>query len=379
MTNELDAFDGLLKDYGSEKMDPRFISDLEWSRQLFNIEVIAVKKTILQRVYFYELHKKKAIAYIQNVEKSLLKFASKLVAFSTFFQLFRGAIDDLLEFLISHFDRYFDYQLVATISYKEKVILSEKERVTKINAFLIGKTLNPSLTLLIQDYIGLTNHVVETYNDLHYYKMFCAEVMKWSSNHLIADPNSIFIRGLIRINFNSNEFIEFLNTLLTGNYNDLPSLEIAAAHCAQHLRNIKHIANQNIWAYDWNQLSAKLLVINNIEAEIVYITNLVHFNRDGNPQVVEDLNTKGFVVVNLNLEQLTYFFKLLVIHKVFVVNHKGDFFKFISDNFRTKNKLGKLTEGSIRNKWGTVTTRTKANVRVLCLDLINRINENDKK
>jgi len=374
MTKEFDVFHSLWNDYVLEETDPRFIQDLDWSRHFFFKEILKIKHTISTRAYNYGINNKSVIAYIRGVQKYLLATSAKISAYHTVFQQFSDAIDELIEFLMIDFDAYFDYHLAATIGYKIKVMSAEKENIKEIKELLITKNLNPALALLIQDYLALNNHVVETFNDLNYYAMFCREVIKWLTSEKKSDMDSLFIEGFIYINFNTDGFIEFLNTKIIKKYPDVISRDICVDQCALYIRDVKCIMEQNEWCYNPKKSSVKFAALNYLEAELGYIMNLANFKNKSGSQEIFNGPVVDYLLVNLTVEQLTYFLKLLVKHKIIIVNHQGDFFKLISARFRTKNKAGTLALNSIKNKWNRESDQTMEHIKKMFFNLIKIIN-----
>jgi hypothetical protein len=372
MTSEFDVLNNLWNDYTDGIMDPRFIEDEQWTIRFFKREVNLIQNSITLRAYFYAQSKGNVTNYIHLVQRMLLKLASKINAFSIYFKLFAEAIDELLGFLMADYYHYFDYTLVATASYRVKVINDQQPYVDQIGKFLMDAVIDPELVLIISQYIQGQNHVIETYAQLHYYRTFCREVVNWFIDNPGKYLELTLITGLIYLNFNSPQYISFLKSKVRTKGREI-NYESAKWENIRNLRNIKQVPDQDTYAYDAKQITIKAQVIIFIETEIDFL-NAVKAGGFPFHQIANSNSQTGdYIKVDLTVEQLDFLLRLLIEENIIVVEHMNEFFRFVSNHIRTINRDQELSVRSIKNKYHDVSYSTIKHIHQVLNLLSTRI------
>jgi len=372
MTKELDVFNSVWEDYKVENTDFRIKFNDKWTPLFFEREVQATRELIISRVYYYETHSNSAQYYIQCLAKKLLQFSRDIIAFPAFFKLLGDAIDQLIDFLLKEYGKYFDFDTKANAGYQKQVIGAMKENVSLIRTMLIKPDLDPRLVSVINNYLDLEGDI--TFKQLHYYKRFCEVAPVWFQGDYGKDDNINWhvISGLVHINFNSTDLINVLRSKVQELCPDPSEVEEGASECALCLRNTKFIQQQNLYAYDSNTESLKAVLIKFLEAEQQYLTfRLDQLTRHQFTDEVIALDVDEFITVNLTIEQLVYFLRSLVECGIILVKDQGKFYDFITHRFRTINKLTSLSRGSMKNKFNNVKESTKKFVGDLFITLHN--------
>jgi len=375
MTTEFDVLMNLLKDFGTAQMDPRLNVDAQWTKSYFDREIDALKRQINIRVYFYENSKGTAIRYIHYIEKTILKLSAEVFASIKQFILFSEALDELLKFLMSDFSHYFDYNMAATQTYIEKVVAAQIVYTNAIYTFLRDPLLDSRLTMAIKKYLNFDGHSIKTFDEVHYYSIFCEKVCCWFTGDPHQNVQSSLIRGLIILNFNTPMFIEFLRTQVSKEYTESSSYQMGSLECVTQLRNIKQIVDEHKYAYDKTRTRVKKVLISLYEEELDYLNNLSKLKFEN----IDDADTSDYASqylnLNLTVPQLAYLIRVLVELKIIVPTTKESLYKFLATRFRTSGQPEDRSHKNLKNRYLDVSHSTLDFTKQLFIKMLEHLRD----
>jgi len=377
MTSEFDVLYTLWNNHTSGVTDSRFIEE-QWTARFLRQETANIKQKITLRAYQYEDDKSKVKSYIVFLQKMLLKLEHEIRNFSIFFEQLNDAVDEIILFLMEDFHQHFDYTRIATASYRIQVLNEQAVIVRHLKAFLGATVLEGDLAELIQQYLEGRDHAVETYAQLRYYQLFCQEMLRWFITNPEKHTQLTLVAGLIFINFNAPQFIAYLkNKVRRG---DTRGLDYPAAlkECLKNLRNIQHIADQHVYAYDRQRGPVKQSVIHLIETELNFIKSLQANDIQSVNAVQAGTPAAAYLKADMTVGQIAFLFRLLVEEKVIAVQHMNDLFIFLCNHIRTPNTGNELSFGSVKNKYYEVTDHSRNHVKSVLMRMFNRACKDSK-
>ena len=135
------------------------------------------------------------------------------------------------------------------------------------------------------------------------------------------------------------------------------------------LKNYNQKQTRNFVKYNKNLPDLKTQIIGWIEEELEYLTKKIKLEANNIAQTPNKEDKIKFLT-ELSVAQLAYFFSILI--ETGIIKHKNqmDIFRFISDNFKTKN-TDTISIDSIKVKYYNPETNTKQIIREKIIELLS--------
>ena len=135
------------------------------------------------------------------------------------------------------------------------------------------------------------------------------------------------------------------------------------------MKNYNQKQTRNFVKYNKNLPDLKTQIISWIEEELEYLTKKIKLEANNIAQTPNKEDKIKFLT-ELSVAQLAYFFSILI--ETGIIKHKNqmDIFRFISDNFKTKN-TDTISIDSIKVKYYNPETNTKQIIREKIIELLS--------
>lgn len=279
-------------------------------------------------------------------------------------------LEKILRFIEKEYRSYLDINI--QIPYRS-ILVKEFEITDKLNQvknLLLGSNLNEELMRLAYEPI-LKVSTIKIQEKITYYEFnYCSDYISALHNQLEEEKisNEIIKEILFDLNFNSTTFLKYLTSEIQRELEAFEDNIDKIDLLYKYLKNYNQKQNRHFIKYKENLPSLKVQLTSWIEEEINYLTKKIKLETN----IVNDfkaIDNKIKFLTSLSVAQLVHFFNLL--QETEIIKHKNqmDIFRFISDNFQTKN-VENISVDSLKVKHYNVETSTKQAVREKIIELL---------
>jgi len=374
MYKELDGLIGFLADYTNDNLDARSFSQTKEFSVILKDEAERVRKVIHDRIYSFQGDSRNAANYVCFLQ-ARITYLSNQVNDACPEQSYLGAtIDGLLDFLQHDFKSYFNGDLNAPLSFILDKIASRASLVKKVNEVFFANSVDAELSLLIDDYLTQNGYSIKSFEQLDYYMLFCERLSELCAEKSALDMQTRLLQRLMHMNFNSHSFIVYCTMRFTKKYDDLQDILNFEMETVNSLRMIKQSPQHVNLAYDKSDRSLKAALEEVVNHEMTYI-NEVKLIKSTDSFFSGD---EPYFQVMITLKEIAFFFRLVVEEGLIEAPKKLFLHLFISKYIGTKNKPGRFSTGSIKNKYSNNEQATVDAVQTYITRLLNRITKHHK-
>ncbi|WP_140487137.1 hypothetical protein [Flavobacterium sp. GSA192] len=279
-------------------------------------------------------------------------------------------LEKLHRFIEKEYKNYINVQ--SNIPYRS-LFIKEKEITNKlknVKSALLNSEINIQLLNIVYEPILKisTINIKEklTYYDFNYCSEFILEIHKIIENEKITED--ALIDCLFYLNFNSLQFFKFLTDTILKNLENSDN-NIQKIDCLYlSLKCYNQKQRINTVKYRINLPSVQNQIIHWIEEEIAYLNRSFNLETKHFKLPPEnELSTK--FISGLSVAQLSCFFGLLLETEIIKHKNQTDIFKFIAQNFKTKN-TDNISIDSLKVKYYNVEIGTKKAIREKIMELL---------
>lgn len=340
---------------------------------------LRLRKSKLIQHYFYT-HQVRLIflcdflfGNIFQIDKSLDYSSSDISSPAGCMRSVYNILDNLLNFILSHFCKYFSFNLVVP----EKSKRFEKRFIRKLLVTVDIPKFNKirlwDLTFkTISDFLDEKGQPF-TYNNITYIKEVLVVIIKISDSENNY-TNEVLKSKLISYNLNSSLFYDYLIDEIIESVRSQESIKLQLEKYYWHLKQINQIPSFTGKSLIPDQISIKEMLCCWITEEINYLERSILLTQiPGNPN--QQMAYSRFITT-LSVPQLAYLARLFVETDIIkaVPSHQ-ELFRSIAGTLQTM-KSESLSVESIKNKFYTIEDSTRQHVKSLIIKLLNEINKN---
>jgi len=272
-----------------------------------------------------------------------------------------------------------EYHTYLNVNHKvpyRSILVKELEIENKLNLVkvrLVNCNLNDDLfklayqPLLKVATIKLQDNI--TYNEFYY----CIDYINELYNHFQkikkGITESVIMDWLFELNFNSLDFFDFQIDEITKNLGLMDS-DIEKTDLLYHLlKKFNQSHDTNFRKFNQKIPPIKDQLISWVEEEIEYLSKKKNLSMYNSPNTNSRL-AKVKIQTNLSVAHFSYLNKLFMQANVLSHDNNNEFFRFITDNYKTKT-IENISPDSFKSKYHNVEANTVIAVRQILLKLYN--------
>ena len=279
-----------------------------------------------------------------------------------------------LEKILRFIEREYRTYLNINIQVPYRTILIKEFEITKklehVKSLLLGSAIDEELLKLAYEPI-LKVSTIKIQEKITYYEFnYCSDYITALYNQLDVENinNEDIIELLFDLNYNSISFLKHLTSQMQRELETVEDTIQKIDLLYKNLKNYNQKQNRYFIKYKECLPPLKVQLTSWIEEEIDYLTKKIKLETNN----IVEVNKNAQLVklqTNLSVAQLVYYFSLM--QETGIINHKNqmDIFRFISDNFKTKN-VNDISVDSLKVKFYNVETNTKQAVREKIIELL---------
>lgn len=268
-------------------------------------------------------------------------------------------LEKLLRFIEKEYKNYLNINI--QIPYRS-ILIKEFEITENLNALkanLLNSDIDTNLLKLVYEpLLKISTIKIQekiTYHEFYYCSDFITILQNQLNEEIIS--NNLVKDSLFDLNFNSVQFLRYLVTDIQKELELLESNISKIDFLYKELKNYNQKQIRNFIRYKENLPPLKLQLISWIEEEIEYITKKIKLEAN---QIVFTASKEEKIkfLTELSVAQISYFFSILLEGGIIKHHNQMDIFRFISENFKTKN-TNTISIDSLKVKHYNVEATTK--------------------
>lgn len=272
-----------------------------------------------------------------------------------------------------------EYHTYLNVNHKvpyRSILVKELEIENKLNLLkvrLVNCNLNDDLfKLAYQPLLKIATIKLQhniTYNEFYY----CIDYINELYNHFQkikkGITESVIMDWLFELNFNSLDFFDFQIDEITKNL-ELMDSDIEKTNLLYHLlKKFNQSHYTNFRKFNQKIPPIKDQLISWVEEEIEYLSKKKNLSMYNSPNTNSRL-AKVKIQTNLSVAHFSYLNKLFMQANVLSHDNNSEFFRFITDNYKTKT-IENISPDSFKSKYHNVEANTVIAVRQVLLKLYN--------
>ena len=280
-------------------------------------------------------------------------------------------LEKLLRFIEKEYNNFLNINI--QMPYRS-ILIKEFEITDKLNTLkeiLLDSNIDDNLLKLAYEPL-LKIATIKIQEKITYYEFnYCSDYITILHNQLNSESitNDSVKERLFDLNFNSVNFLRYLVSDIQNEIEDLQSNIEKIDHLYKVLKNYNQKQTRNFVKYKKNLPDLKTQIISWIEEELEYLTKKIKLEAN-DIALTHNKEERIKFLTELSVAQLAYFFSILI--ETGIIKHKNqmDIFRFISDNFKTKN-TDTISIDSIKVKYYNPETNTKQIIREKIIELLS--------
>ena len=357
------------------------------------LQQIKSEATIVRQAFIdtvFSLKKDKQIErYIQQHQHSLIRLSDRLmkkvrpIEFKKIENAFRlkdaqevnyrlyVVLEELLSFIESYFSKYFNqdehiptkYRVIAQCDFKRKVLEIESWPSCKLKTIATDPLKN-----------FLTNNRPVTFRYLIFLKELEKEIRHQCQKCNKPCTSCNLNRGLVYLNYNNFEFINFGIQQITKDYQEAEDITGQIERLSLQLKKINQIHTKPNIAYKDNYTSAKDQLTEWVIEELAHLEKIYQLKLKFPEQTLEEINAQFKITTDLSVSQVAFFVRLLVDTGLILNKNHTEIISFFAKNISTK-KAANISQESFRSKYYRVDESTREFIRQKVIEMLNQANK----
>ncbi|MCX8489462.1 MAG: hypothetical protein ORN54_00160 [Cyclobacteriaceae bacterium] len=357
MKFELEFFDEFIRKEcrKNKKLAPSsIIPDFSKKCSLIEQEVERIKKSFTNHLFQIE-NESRIELFIQHHQAHIIRLANKVATAIdkdgsmnlkditpghtklNLCKVMLGSFEDLLNYIETHFSKYFDqdqqipatYAIISIKEFRDKLEIAYKVFAEKG----VGKELTDTVLFPVHQFVNVPEKQQVTFRRLIYMKYLLKELHKLKDNPSFSE--SVF-EHLFYLNFNSFYFLQLATTKIRNEVEGLHSIISQLEHLSLALKKLNQAQVKPSFALKPNRDSLKDLLSNWLEEEIHFIEKrrqLTLMIPLGDMKIENETEKEFKVKTILSVPQLAYSIRLLKDSGIITNENKSELIRFFSKNF----------------------------------------------
>jgi hypothetical protein len=296
-----------------------------------------------------------------------------------------ACLDAVLGHLMLHGKKYLDPETLVPVSHLKREQTEYTLRMTKIQALMNGHGVTKNLQdLVLGPMANLCKGRKCTYAMLEYLKHLQTLLLAGCQTERKADPDSILISLLLEANYNSSDFIKYVQTRITAELAEIYELKAQFERLYHYQRQFQcSPLRKSAGSFDPGRRKVKDLMLDFINAEIKYLQNKekVLFAAPGQafagvPNPAPAKNSAYRIQTRLSVDSLAYFIRLLIAANVIEARVKTELLAFVAEIFHTPGMpTAGISAGSLGTKYKQVVQSTAVKVRAALRKMLKQLDQ----
>jgi hypothetical protein len=330
---------------------------------------------------FIQFHQHSIISFIDELfEASELRDISKMnensrLSMEIFF--FYDQVEDILEFLRTHFPKHFDLDAKLPESQKDKLFGRIKREYSNLENKLASESLDPPLARL---WIKPITRILDAKNaEITYQQILYAETIIQDLNRVFEintagrNLNETLREVLFKLNYNCREYLEYYADCIRRQVLSTDSESAEIELLAYHYKAVNQTAMKPGFIYDPDLPPIDRQLSEWILQETRYLEKkkmLATENLTAAPQVQKEFKLE----FDMTVSQFAFLIRTFI--ETGIVQNKNitEVIRFLSKTIKTR-RSGEISEESFRIKYYGVEASTRDTVKGLLHTAIGHINK----
>lgn len=355
MKFELEFFDEFIKKEcrKNKKLAPSsIIPDFSKKCSLIEQEIERIKNSFTNHLFQIE-NESRIELFIQHHQAHIIRLANKVATAIdkdesmnlknitsghtklNLCKVLLGSFEGLLNYIETHFTKYFDQDQQIPDSYANISRKEFKEKLETIDKIFSEQKVDDQLSFIvlfpIKRFINATENQGITFRRLIYKKYLLRELVM-----LNGKPNfsiSVF-EHLFYLNFNSYHFLHFAAAKIRNEVGELPTMNEQLEHLSLTLKKLNQAQVKPSFGLKPKRESLKGLLSDWLEEEIYFLEKKRQLTLMIPPGDMKSESEKEFKVKTiLSVPQLAYSIRLLKDSGIITNENKSELIRFFSKNF----------------------------------------------
>jgi len=291
-------------------------------------------------------------------------------------ELFLLNLNMLFDHLKDNYYGYLNFTIDVPETYKKQFSADNRQTIDNLIEKFSQRNISEELTRILEDYLNSKiNFTIRSLHDMEYLKSVSSALGKLLDNDESEDFEKQITTELIYLNFNCLHFIRYYISKIQKSYDDVDSYEDELKEAILAAKEMRQEQVRPDWAFDIQAPNLKQVLSKAIDEEIYCLKKLQkNYNkRVYQPQAAAGLS-RFYFKVSITIDQLIFFFRLMIETGTLIAKKKDDVYEFISRHIGTNNK-DDLSKGNMRNKYSKPHPKTVLRVKSLLLDMLRILNE----
>lgn len=288
------------------------------------------------------------------------------------------SITSLFRFLTTRYFKYLDLSYSAPVRFVESTLVQQLDKKGELERSLDELVNDDELPEVCKNLINMHLEVSHTTLGRAFFIIEARRRLAklFSRQHSFGtDLNNEIRNELLRLNFNSDEFLDYYTRNISNSLAKLDSDRERFESLAWHFKNISQIQNSGSSPFDKQRPSIKQSVSEWIIEEMNFIEAKFRLNPIANARSSEPALGDFKLTLDLSVAQLALLIKSFVETGVIQNKNISELIRFLS-RFAVTKKSGSVSQESLRIKYYNVETGTKESIRNMLHTAIGYINNN---
>ncbi|MBS1544184.1 MAG: hypothetical protein JST14_11155 [Bacteroidetes bacterium] len=288
------------------------------------------------------------------------------------------SITSLFQFLTRRYFRYLDLSYSPPVRFVESMLAQQSDKKGELERLLDELVNDDELREVCKNLINIHLEVSQTTLGKAFFIIEARRRLAklFSRQHSFGTDLINEIRNeLLRLNFNSDEFLGYYTRNISNDLTKLDSDRERFESLAWHFKNISQIQNNGSAPFDKQRRPIKQSVSEWIIEEMNFIEAKFRLNPIANARSSEPALGDFKLTLDLSVAQLALLIKSFVETGVIQNKNISELIRFLS-RFAVTKKSGSVSQESLRIKYYNVETGTKDSIRNMLHTAIGYINNN---
>ncbi|WP_345954645.1 hypothetical protein [Mucilaginibacter sp. PAMB04168] len=367
--------------------------DPDWSEyvlELFTAEQDRIIQTIRETIYSFHGDPGRRSEHIEYLQTELSKLSDRYYALlpdsaerhpeHLVLQTLLAALNYIYRSLQELYGVAFNDQLKVPLALKASFIAENRKMAFKILRALTSAGEDRALLRLIADYLDVLSRPVyrpvhnsrELDYQLHWVQSLHALAQAYSGDELRAR----LFPELVHLNFNYFPVICYYTRMLQTNDAEVEFYQEELVRVAEKLRDLRSIPINIHYGYEQGTESLGYILAKALEEEAATLKKKLRIQSRITYKKWENmLFTPFFLHAAATMEQVIYFFRVLIEIGFFVHRKKVVYFDYVAKHVETDGQQG-FSPGSVKNKYNNPKHATAEKVKEVFLNAVRWINDN---
>ncbi|WDF55820.1 hypothetical protein [Mucilaginibacter sp. KACC 22063] len=346
-------------------------------------------QTIRETIYHFNGDQGRKSAYIEYLQTEICKVSDRYVgrlpnpmdnnpAHSLISRLLQ-ALNDVYLYLKENYASAFNDQLKVPLALKQAFATENQKMAATIIRALTASGEDKALMKLIGDYLNVLSkpayRPVQNSRELNYLTTFVTALYQLVNNYTGPELRTRLFLDLIRLNFNYFPLICYYTKAMQTDYDQVEFYQDELVKVAGKIRDLRSVPVYKGNGYENGTSSLSAILAQALEEEEIMLKKHLRIQSRITYKKWENrLFSPYFLRVSATVEQVVYFFRVLIEIGFFTGMKKVTYFDYIAKHIETDHQQI-FSTGYVKNRYNNPKKLTSDKVKSYFLKAVQWINE----